>query len=83
MIFDSTHKIKHGIDFEEAQILWKNWNRLEIPVRCDDAPRYLIIGIINQQYWSAVITYRYSHIRLISVRRSRKQEIDLYESNRI
>lgn len=78
-----SNKIKHGIDFEEAQIIWKDWNRLEIPVRCDDEPRYLIIGIINKKYWSAVITYRHSHIRLISVRRSRKQEIDLYESNRI
>lgn len=78
-----SNKVKHDIDFEEAQILWKDWNRLEIPVRCDDEPRYLIIGIINKKHWSAVITYRYSRIRLISVRRSRKQEIDLYESNRI
>jgi len=25
-----SNKVKHGIDFEEVQILWKDWNRLEI-----------------------------------------------------
>lgn len=77
------NKIKHGIDFDEAQILWHDWNRVEIPVRCEDESRYLVIGIINDKHWSAIITYRESRIRLISVRRSRKQEIDFYESSRV
>ncbi|MCD1629151.1 MULTISPECIES: BrnT family toxin [Marinobacter] len=32
------------------------------------------------KHWSAVVTYREGRIRLISVRRSRKKEVELYES---
>jgi len=71
---------KHGIDFEEAQALWKDENRLEIPARAVDEPRSLLIGQINGIMWSAVITYRDDNIRIISVRRSRTEEVELYES---
>jgi uncharacterized DUF497 family protein len=71
---------KHGIDFEEAQALWKDENRLEIPARKVDEPRSLLIGQINGIMWSAVITYRDDNIRIISVRRSRTEEVELYES---
>jgi uncharacterized DUF497 family protein len=50
------------------------------PARASDEPRHLVIGAIGDEYWSAVITYRNSNIRLISVRRSRKEESALYES---
>jgi uncharacterized protein len=53
---------------------------LEIPAKIEDEHRYLLIGIIDHQHWSAVVTYRDSNIRLISVRRSRKEEVALYES---
>jgi hypothetical protein len=53
---------------------------LEIPAKIEDEQRYLLIGIIDIQHWSAVVTYRDSNIRLISVRRSRKEEVALYES---
>ncbi len=79
----ASNKIKHGIDFDEAQMLWDDSNYVEIPVHCEDEPRYLLIGTMNSKHWSAIITYRQSQIRLISVRRSRKQEIDFYESRRI
>jgi uncharacterized DUF497 family protein len=39
-----------------------------------------MIGCIDNKHWSAVITYRESNIRIISVRRSRKSEVKLYES---
>jgi len=71
---------KHGIDFEEAQALWKDENRLEIPARAVDEPRSLLIGQINGIMWSVVITYRDDNIRIISVRRSRTEEVELYES---
>lgn len=74
------NKAKHGIDFIEAQALWEDPERLEIPARETDEQRYLIIGIIGNDHWSAVITYRGQSIRLISVRRSRKEEVTLYES---
>jgi uncharacterized protein len=55
-------------------------DRLEIPAKTLDEPRYLVIGKINDKYWSAVITHRGENVRIISVRRSRDEEIELYES---
>lgn len=71
---------KHGIDFLDAPSLWKDPELLEIRARSDDEPGFLVIGLIGQKHWSAVVTYRNGIIRLISVRRSRKREVDLYES---
>lgn len=71
---------KHGIDFQAAQELWKDPDLLEIRAKSDDEHRFLIIGIIGAKHWSAVVTYRNESIRLISVRRSRKAEVALYES---
>ena len=71
---------KHGIDFGEAQRLWEDPDLLEIPARTADEPRFLIIGRIDSKHWSAVITYRGDRTRLISVRRSRAEEVALYES---
>jgi hypothetical protein len=71
---------KHGIDFIEAQALWNDSDLLEVPAKTLDEPRFLIIGKIKQKHWSAVITYRNGTIRLISVRRSRAEEVALYES---
>ncbi|MDD2917893.1 BrnT family toxin [Rhodoferax sp.] len=71
---------KHGIRFEDAQSLWSDPHLLEIPAKTEDEPRFLVIGMILDKHWSAVMTYRGSHIRLISVRRSRTEEIALYES---
>lgn len=71
--------LKHGINFVDAQNLWNDPRLLEIPTNTEDEPRYLMIGLINQKHWSAVITYRGMDIRLISVRRSRTEEVALYE----
>lgn len=70
---------KHGIDFVDAQVLWDDYNRIEVPARTDDEPRWLVIGYINESHYSAVITYRGDRIRLISVRRARKEEVRIYE----
>ena len=74
------NKEKHGIDFHEAQVLWDNADLIEIPLKTSDEPRFLIIGKISEKYWSAIITHRSNKIRIISVRRSRKEEVDIYES---
>ena len=71
---------KHGIDLHDAQALWQDQDLLEIQAKSDDEPRYLVIGLIGDKHWSAVITYRGEKIRIISVRRSRKSEVELYES---
>jgi uncharacterized protein len=72
--------LKHGINFVDAQDLWNDPSLLEIPAKTEDEPRYLMIGLINEKHWSAVITYKGTVIRLISVRRSRTEEVTLYES---
>lgn len=70
---------KHGIDFTAAQVLWEDSDRVEVPARTGDEPRWLVIGRIGDSYYSAVVTYREDRIRLISVRRSRKEEVAIYE----
>ena len=72
--------IKFGIDFYTAQGLWNDSDLIEIPANTSDEPRYLVIGMLNDKHWSGVITYRGVNIRIISVRRSRKAEVNLYES---
>jgi hypothetical protein len=75
-----SNKKKHGIDFTEAQELWDDPELLEIPLKSDDEPRTLFVGLISGKHWSAIITYRGERTRIISVRRSRTEERDLYES---
>lgn len=77
------NKQKHGIDFVEAQALWEDIDRIEVPARTIDESRLLVIGKIAQKYWSAVITYREGNLRLISVRRARVEEVEIYEGKRI
>ena len=70
---------KHGINFIDAQELWADPDFLQVKAKSEGEQRYLVIGIIAGKYWSAVITYRDGIIRIISVRRSRKAEVSIYE----
>lgn len=74
------NKKKHGIDFIEDQVIWNDPDRIEIPAKTIDEERFLIIGKISNRLWSTIITYRNEKVRIISVRRSRKEEIEIYES---
>ena len=82
--FDETksdaNKQKHGIDFIEAQALWEDADRVEIPAKTIDENRFLLIGKIAKIHWSVIITYRNKNVRIISARRSRQEEIEIYES---
>ena len=73
------NKEKHGIDFYEAQALWEDPDMVEIPAKTTDESRFTVIGTIAGNHWSGVITYRGGAARIISVRRSREEEIDIYE----
>lgn len=75
-----SNKVKHGIDFDEARTLWDDPRLLEIPLSTPDKPRVMFIGTIQGRHWSAVATRRQDRIRIISVRRSRREEKELYES---
>ena len=52
-----SNKAKHGIDFVEAQALWKSKHVL-LSAKSASEKRYLVIGTIGGEYWSAIITYR-------------------------
>jgi uncharacterized DUF497 family protein len=73
------NKSKHGIDFVEGQALWLDDRRLEVPARTEDEPRFLVIGMIGEKHWSAVVTYRGDKTRIISIRPSRESEVKAYE----
>ena len=73
------NKIKHGIDFEEAQALWADADAIRLPARSGVEPRFVAVGLINGCFWSAFFTYRDTAIRIISVRRAREKEIEKYE----
>ena len=73
------NKRKHGLDFEEAQALWNDAALVEVPARVTDEPRWVVIGKLEEKHWSAVVTRRGENIRLISVRRSRDEEVAIYE----
>jgi uncharacterized protein len=72
-----SNKSKHGVDFVEAQALWGSKH---IVLGAKDAleKRYMVIGTIWREHWSAIISYRGARIRIISVRRSTAAEIELY-----
>ena len=73
-----TNRAKHGIDFVKAQELW-NSTHVVLPARDVREKRFMIIGTIDRQFWSAIITYRRAAIRIISVRKSTAREIATYE----
>jgi uncharacterized protein len=76
----SANKAKHGIDFVEAQALWLDDALIEAPARTVDEPRFLVVGRIGVRHWSAVCARRGERTRIVSVRRSRGEEIEAYES---
>jgi uncharacterized DUF497 family protein len=81
--FDSAtseaNKAKHAIDFNEAisVVGRREPDRGSRPH--DGRARFLVVGRIAGKLWSSVITYRSEKIRIVSVRRSRLEEVKLYE----
>lgn len=75
----AANKAKHGIDFVEAKALWLDDGLVDAPVPSRDEPRFLVIGRLHGKVWTAVCTLRGESVRIISVRRARKEEIGYYE----
>ena len=78
-----SNKQKHGIDFEEAKLLWSDDKMVEIRTSYEDEERFVTIGKRTAKVYAVVTTYRRENIRIISARRARKKEIEIYESTRI
>ena len=78
-----TNHDKHGIDFDEAIELWGDSQLVCLRSKVEtDEERLLFIGRIKAKYWTAIATHRGEKLRIISVRRARKKEIQFYESER-
>ena len=75
-----SNKQKHGIDFEEAKLLWDDDRMVELSASYEDEKRFINIGKINAKFYTIITTLRNEKIRIISARRSRKKEIEIYES---
>jgi uncharacterized protein len=73
------NKQKHGIDFEAAQALWQDAQRLEVRARSEAEPRKMLIAKCTGKLWTAIFTERGGNVRLISVRRARQIEKEQYE----
>jgi uncharacterized DUF497 family protein len=69
-----SNKDKHGVDFEEAKAIWRDPDREVIASKYIDETRELTIASLNGKMYTAVSTMRDGVIRIISVRRSRKDE---------
>jgi uncharacterized protein len=78
--FDPEKSAANKLKFHDAQAIWSDPDRLEIPARSLEEPRRMVIGRIGEKTWSAFITYRNEAIRIISVRRARGEEEALYRS---
>ena len=74
----ASNKSKHGIDFVEAQGLWKGAPR-EYALGVSSEMRYAVIAKHQGRHWTAIVTYRGATVRLISVRISSPVEIQRYE----
>jgi uncharacterized DUF497 family protein len=76
-----TIRFKHGIDFEEAQALWKAEKFIEGDANSSTEPRSFRIAKADETLWFAVYTMRAEKIRLITVRHTRDAERELYEQS--
>lgn len=72
-----SNKIKHGIDFEEAQALWENEYLVFKQIEMNNEERFLLVGYIDKKCYVAIFTMREDNIRIISVRRCRDNEKEL------
>lgn len=71
---------KHGVDFEQAQRLWDDPKAVEVCLPYEEEPRWAVFGIMDGKHWTAVVTHRGDKVRIISVRRSRKNEEEFYDA---
>lgn len=79
----ASNKAKHGVDFVEVQALWDDDDLLVVPLRFEDERRMAFIGRLGGKHWTAIATCRGKVVRIISVRRSRANEVMWYESEGI
>lgn len=71
---------KHGLDFIGAQALWRDPSLLILLSRDEDGEeRRMAIGLLDGAYWVVIFVYRGDTVRIISARRARRLEVEIYE----
>ena len=78
----STNKIKHGVDFEEAKLVWQDADVVLLASAYSVEICYLAIGHSYNKLWTVIFALRGGTIRIISARRSRESEAAYYEKNK-
>ena len=71
---------KHGVSFDESVVIWET-TRLEVENLAyseDGEKRSATIGWIETKLYVAIWTKRHEKIRIISVRRARKNEEEIF-----
>jgi uncharacterized DUF497 family protein len=72
---------KHGIDFVEAQVLWNVWGyEKNLPFATER--RWMRVAPMYDRFWTVIYTLRDKRVRLISVRRARKEELEDYDTEK-
>lgn len=77
-----SNKVKHGIDFVEAQALWKDEDAIIVSAHHPIEAREALIANLNGKVWIAIFTLRGSKTRIISVRRARTVEERHYNESK-
>jgi len=71
---------RHGLDFIGAQALWRDPSLLILLSRDEDGEeRSMAIGLLDGAYWVVIFVYRGDTVRIISARRARRLEVEIYE----
>lgn len=76
-----SNKNKHGIDFIKAQELWNDEDGAVFDAKSEDEKRYALVSKLDDKMWVTIFTMRGEKVRLISVRRARKEEVEFYEQD--
>ncbi|MDR1151565.1 MAG: BrnT family toxin [Bifidobacteriaceae bacterium] len=70
----ASNKTKHGVDFEEAQAIWRDPDRAVVQSSWSAELRFMTTGLLHGRMFTAITTMRGDAIRIISVRRARRVE---------
>ncbi|MBI5409813.1 MAG: BrnT family toxin [Nitrospirae bacterium] len=77
-----SNRKKHAIDFQTAKGLWRDEFLIKIHAPHPVENRSIVIGQLHGKLWTAIYTMRGDAVRIVSVRRSRKKEVKLYEKEK-
>ena len=69
---------KHGLDFFDVDIVFEA-THVELPSSHTNETRYLAIGTLEGRFVTIVYTVRGEVIRIISFRRARHEEREVYQ----